>query len=159
MADAFSAAGGAISIISFGIQITQGLLQYYTAWDQCDKNTTMTLNALAGLCRTLELIKEMIKKVAIDPEMERHIEESVGACKTYLEALEKKLNKIKGTQLPLGQVIPASPEPSSSKFKTKIRKESQRLLYPFKESTLVKIREVVSDLRDDLALALEVLDM
>ncbi|CAD6563814.1 MAG: hypothetical protein ASARMPREDX12_000073 [Alectoria sarmentosa] len=68
-------------------------------------------------------------------------------CESGLVALQKKLAKI------------SSALQANSGWSQKLRSQFQRALYPFKESTIVKLKEICSDLQGNLALALETLQI
>jgi Cdc6-like AAA superfamily ATPase len=72
------------------------------------------------------------------------VKEGLDDCANGVDNLEKKLEKLRTHPAPIG-------------FRQKAWAEVQRLYYPFRESTLAKLREIVGDLRGRLALALQVL--
>ena len=74
------------------------------------------------------------------------MEQCLGSCIGGLDKLQKKLHKLQTHHVPSG-------------VGQKAWTEIQRLCYPFKESTLVKLREIVSELRQHLSLAVQVLDL
>ena len=67
-------------------------------------------------------------------------------CGNGVDKLEKKLEKLRT-------------HPVSNGFQQKVWAEVQRLHYPFKESTLAKLREIAVDLRGRLALMVQVLQL
>ncbi|KKP01340.1 ankyrin repeat protein [Trichoderma harzianum] len=74
------------------------------------------------------------------------VETSLKLCKEALETLAKKLDKIRSTR-------------ADGSLKTRLENAKRRMLYPFKESTLAKLREICHDLKDNLGLAINVLDV
>lgn len=74
------------------------------------------------------------------------VEESVRSAERNLQSLRKKLDKISLVPLETG-------------WKAKGMAQFRRTLFPFKESTLAKLKELGIELRQDLKLALEVLQI
>ena len=66
-------------------------------------------------------------------------------CEYGMNCLHKKLKKIRAMS------------PTGSKWNIMVRANLQRALHPFRETTLVKLKEISSDLQDHLYLALNVL--
>lgn len=75
------------------------------------------------------------------------VEESIQMCENGLRTLQRKLSKINGASQ------------AHSGWSHKLRSQFQRALYPFKESTIVKLKEICSDLQGNLALALDTLQI
>lgn len=63
-----------------------------------------------------------------------------------LRTLAKKLDKIRSTQ-------------ADSTLRTRLENTKRKLLYPFKESTLAKLREICHDLKTNLGLAIDALNV
>jgi ankyrin repeat domain-containing protein 50 len=139
MTEPLSVTGSAVGIVSFGLTVCQGLLQYYASWKDCENDVATTCGSLEGLIRALQLLETSIKGHGFKPEIVATIEESIKSCEGAVSCLQRKLDKIKATKLP------GSWE--------RVRSQGRRMMYPFKESTLAKLREVVSELRDNLSLA------
>ena len=148
MADPLSVTGGAVGIVSLGLTVCQGLLQYYASWKDCENDVAAMCGPLDGLARTLQLLETSIRDNDFKPEIVARLEESIKSCRDGVGCLQKKLNKVKAVKLPAG-----------SGSWEKLQSHYRRALYPFKESTLAKLRETVSELRDNLILAVGTLQM
>jgi len=59
-------AGGAVGIISLGIQVCQGLLSYYHDWKSYGGNIDGTYKTIAGLEKTFKLINESLTSTVLD---------------------------------------------------------------------------------------------
>ena len=147
MGDAFGVAGSAVGVISLGIQVCQGLLKYYESWKGCHQDIENTSKSIASLTETLELVSRVVgnRKGQGEP-VEQQISSIVVRCLTGIEALSKELEGFEKY-------------PESADIRSKIKSHMRRLYYPFKESTLAKLRDSVQDVRDDLVPALAVLQM
>ena len=141
-------AASVISIISFGIQIAQGLQQYYESWRDQDSEVADMCASLDSLSRTLAVLSETFQRH--DPpsmSIQQRVVESVHSVNITMKKLEGELEKVQNRESPIQGVRDA------------IRRHVRRTLYPFKEETLQKIQNAVSEARSDLNLALQVLHM
>jgi hypothetical protein len=139
--------GTALSVVSLGIQVFHGLISYYESWKSYEQDIGRTHNALAVNLNTLEALQNAFSKTTSAPfHAQAHAEEIILSCRSGIQSLQKKLEKIQPCQIP------------DSSW-SKIQSHGRRAFYPFRESTLSKLREIVADLRDDLTLALQVLQM
>ena len=146
MSEPLSVAGSAVGVISLGLTACQGLLQYYASWKDYENDVAMTVCSLDGLVETFRLFETTIKGNDLKPELAGQLESSIMACKDGVESLRKKLEKIKQKGNPVS-------------LQEKAQSQARRILYPFKQSTLVKLREIVSDLRNNVGLAMGTLQM
>lgn len=146
MADPLSVTGSAVGIISLGLTVCQGLLQYYGSWKDHESNVASMFGSLERLTKILLLLEASIKDRGFNSKIVANVEESITACQSGITSLQKKLDKVKAIQSPHGSW-------------DKIRSHGRRALYPFKESTLVKLGEIITELRDNLNLAVETLHM
>ena len=141
-------AASVVSVISFGIQIAQGLIQYYGSWRDQDSDVADMCASLDSLSRTLAVLSETFQRH--DPpsmSMQKHVVESVDCVNIAMKKLEDELKKVQNTE---------SPKPG---VRAAMRRHVRRALYPFKEETLRKIQNAVSEARSDLNLTLQVLHM
>ena len=147
MGDAFGVAGSAVGVISLGIQVCQGLLVYYDSWKGCHQDIENTSRSLASLTETLKLVSRAIRnKQGQGDPVEEQINSIVLRCLTGIKALSEELKSFERY-------------PDSADIRSKIKSHMRRLYYPFKESTLSKLRDSVQDVRDELVPALSVLQL
>ena len=140
-------AGSAVGVISLGIEVCQGLLKYYNSWKECHQDIENTSKSIASLTETLELVSRVVKtKTGQGDPIEQQITSIVVRCLTGIEALSEELKRFEKY-------------PDSADIRSKIKSQWRRLYYPFKESTLAKLRDSVQDIRDDLIPALAVLQV
>jgi hypothetical protein len=141
-------AASVVGIMSFGIQIAQGLLQYYESWRDQDSDVADMCASLDSLSRTLAVLSETFQRH--DPPsmtIQKRVVESVDCINIAMKKLENELEKVQNIESPIPGV------------RATIRRHVRRTLYPFKEETLRKIRNAVSEARSDLNLTLQVLHM
>ena len=147
MAGAVGVAGSAVGIISLGIQVCHGLLAYYESWKGCHQDIENTSKSITSLTETLELVSRVVKtKTGQGEPAEQQISSIVVRCLTGIKALSEELERFEKY-------------PESADIRSKIKSHLRRLYYPFKESTLAKLRDSVQDIRDDLVPALAVLQV
>lgn len=142
MTDPLSIASGVAGLLSLGISVSQGIITYYSSWKDCPENVASTVQALNSLSNVLKNIRRTTEESSqLQLETREAIDNSVLSCRAVLEKLEKKLEKLK--------------QPGNDPRRWgKVAGAIQRGIYPFKESTLSKLREHVSELRASLDLAL-----
>ncbi len=145
MADPISITGSAVGVISFGLTVFSGLLQYYGDWKDSERDIAATYTSIEGLTKTFMLIKDTLEGQSFRRDIVDRVLESLNSCSTGVQSLEKKLAKIRS----------ATPEKPGEKLRVHARKAA----YPFKKSTLIKLAEIVSDLRDNLSLAVDTLQL
>lgn len=104
------------------------------------------MRSLEGLTETFRLLETTINAHGFNPELVGQLEASIKACKDGVEKLQKKLEKFKGEGDPVS-------------LQGKARSMSRKMLYPFRQSTLVRLGEIISELRDNVGLAMNTLHM
>lgn len=128
-----------VGLISLGLQVCQGLVRYYESWKDCPRDVAATLESLSRLEKTFDILQTATNNPALTQEIKLLVEQRIDSCRDGVVKLQKRLDKFRN-----------APDGHQSKISSVI----QRTLYPFKESTLAKMREIVRDLTDNLDLAL-----
>ena len=138
--------GPAVGIASLGIGICQGLLSYYDSWNAYKTNISGAYESIENLGETFVLLQDTLGHRELEPERARRAKECLQSCKDGLDKLEKKLHKLRTYTLPNG-------------LRQKVWSELQRAYYPFRASTLAKLKEIADELRDQLSLATQALQL
>ncbi|KAI9148367.1 26S proteasome non-ATPase regulatory subunit [Paramyrothecium foliicola] len=139
-------ASGIAGLVSLGITVCQGLLLYYNSYKGFRDDIDTTYMSVESVAKALLAIESVVSRGRFSPEVASLVENSVRLCAQGLDTLSKKLDKIKSL-------------PPDGSLKTRLRETKRNMLYPFKESTLVKLREICQDLGDNLNLALDTLNI
>jgi hypothetical protein len=149
MAEALGIASGAAGIVALGLEITQGLLKYYAAWRDQDKDIKAMYGSLTILSNVLSQLQHRIQTPAIiDIEAKENVEKSIESVLENLRSLETELEKIK------------TAEPSMQEgVRVEMRRHVLRMKYPFKAETLRNIRDNTTEARSNLLLAVQVMQM
>ncbi|THV72585.1 hypothetical protein D6D27_09574, partial [Aureobasidium pullulans] len=145
--------GTAVGVISLGIQVLEGIVDYYGAYKDYGDDIASLCTSSVALLQTLQYLQVQLDRKGSTPDDFRaDILASIYQCNDGLQRLRKRLNKIK-----------AEPMPADGNLLRNIQRQATNQLrkatYPFKCSTLAKLRETVQDLRDNLSLALQALDL
>lgn len=136
MADPLSIASGVAGLVSLGITVTQGIVAYYSSWKDCPSDVSNTVQSLSNLSEILKRVRATYESGQLHPGTRASIEKSVWSCQAIIKKLQTKLEKF--------------PRDDKGKPGERFGFLIQRGLYPFKESTLAKLRELVSDLRANI---------
>ena len=144
--DALSVSAGAAGFISLGITVCQGLLDYYRSWKNAEDQVAHMYASIEALTETFKLLESAIQSKLFSQATVQKVEESIRSAESGLQSLQKKLQKVRLT-------------PSQPGWKAKGMAQFRRTLFPFKESTLAKLKELGIELRQEVSLALEVLQI
>ena len=144
--DAVSASAGAAGFISLGITVCQGLLDYYRSWKDAEDQVAHMYSSIEALTETFRLLESAVRSRMFNHAAVQKVEESIRSAEKGLSSLQKKLQKIRLA-------------PSQPGWKAKGMAQFRKALFPFKESTLAKLKELGIELRQELSLALEVLQI
>jgi hypothetical protein len=148
MAEAVGVVSNVVGIISFGIQVAQGLLRYYASWKDQDQDIADMCASLESLLGTLTVLSKNIQPpTTFDRSVTENVERNVGRTKLAMNKLADEL----GQALGLGV--------QKYGARALMRRHVRQALYPFREQTLLKIRQSVSEARSNLDAALQTLQL
>lgn len=133
-------------LLLMGISVCNGLLEYYTSWKDAEEDVSRMNSSIGALTKTLIFIEKSIKHKSFNPDVVIRVEDSIASTQRGLETLRKKFDKVKLT-------------PQHEGWREKTRAQFRSTVIPFKESTLVKLKELGNELRDNLSIALDALKM
>ena len=144
--EALGVASGAAGVLSVAITVCQSLLEYYHSWKDAEDNVAKTYVSVEELTKILKLLATAIESKEFSGEIVSQIQDSIQSAAESLRSLGKKLDKVRIVTL-------------QKDWKDKAKAQFRRTLYPFKESTLVKLRELTSEARNNLSIALNLLQV
>ena len=142
--DALGMSSGAAGLISLGIKVCQGLLDYYNSWKDAESRVLEMYASIEALIKTLILLQGALRHELFDRNAVMRVEECIQSLGKGLQSLQKKSHKVQ-------------PFSEQDDWKARAKAQFRRTLFPFKESTLVKLKELSNEMRDDLTVALELL--
>jgi archaellum component FlaC len=148
MTDPLSVAAGIAGLISFGIQVTESLVKFYTSYKGQDTDVARTTENLEGLLDTLKFLQAAVETRTFrrdEQDQIKNIESSIRKCDDLIRELQEECEKLDKALI--------------SGIKGTIKAAGRRAVYPFRQSTLQKLDEDISEIRDNLLLALDVLQL
>ncbi|KAJ5185641.1 NACHT nucleoside triphosphatase [Penicillium cf. griseofulvum] len=148
MADPLSIAAGVAGLLSFGIQVTQSLIGFYTAYKDQDSDLakiTENLDSLQGIFRALDVAVQDRRSQADAQELFQEVEKATQKCDEIIKELDTECQKFH-KHLVAG-------------FKGRILVAGRRAAYPFRKSTLQKLEEDIGEIRENLSFALDVMQL
>ena len=137
---------GIAGLLSLGITVCQSLLDYYHSWKDAEENVANTYGSIEELSKTLRLLEKAVGYEEFNGDIVDQVRVSVRSAEKSIHSLEKRLGKVRVVALQTG-------------WRDKAKAQFRRALYPFKESTLAKLRELSGETRENLSLALNVLQI
>lgn len=140
-------AAAAAGFISLSIQVTQKLLDFYSAYKNQKSDVVHTIKRLDHLLGVLETLHTQLTKRkfrADEQDLLKSIEGSVQDCEECIQELEDETTKLKGK--------------STDGTRAVARTAAYRATYPFRQSTLQKLDEDIDEIVSHLSLALQVLE-
>jgi hypothetical protein len=146
MGDPLSISAGVAGLLSLGLSVSSGLIQYYGAYKDSESSIASLCDSAEALSKTFRLLNDRILANSGGPrplfssETVDRVTESIIACASGVQKLKDKLDKAKGT-------------------KPGVSSRLRKLQYPFKEKTLEKLQGTVANLTDGLGLALDALQI
>ncbi|KAK3615538.1 hypothetical protein LTR56_026528 [Elasticomyces elasticus] len=139
-------AGSAVGIVSLGIQVCQGLLQYYGDWKGYHKDTEASHKAVQRLTETFVLLAQVLNgNVVVNDAQRRNVENCVAGREDSVGHLRDRLAELRKYEHPAA-------------FREKVKASGSRLLYPFKKESLDVVGNLVQEILQRLMLAVNVLN-
>ncbi|KAE8135975.1 hypothetical protein BDV38DRAFT_284450 [Aspergillus pseudotamarii] len=113
MSDPFSIAGGAVGIISLGIQLCKEIISYAAAWRGHDDDIQAVGMKAEELQTALKALHEIVEGVRLtDPAVARDLNQKAISLQCQIEKVKRHID----------QYRPALPDSSISKFRNKLKK-------------------------------------
>ena len=144
--ETIGAASAVAGLLSLGITVSQSLLDYYQSWKDAEQNVAKTYVSIEELSKTIRLLIIAVEYKEFTSEIVDQVRDSIRSAEGSIHSLKTKLDKVRVVAVQDG-------------WRDKAKAQFRRTLYPFKESTLAKLRELSSETRDNLNLALNVLQV
>lgn len=147
--------GTIVGVISLGIQVSEGLIKYYTSYKERESETAHTVKRLAHLLSILEILRKNLEDREFDPDDDADkkllgvMQRSIGDCEDLIHELQDETAKFTTSS--------SAPASGSNRVTSAVRATGRRLAYPFRQSTLQKLDEDIDEISASLTLALQVL--
>ena len=122
------------------------MLKYYHSWKDAEDDVAKTYVSIEELSKTFSRLAIAVEYKEFNDEIVAQVQDSIRSAEKNIHRLEKKLDKVGVVALQHG-------------WRDRAKVQFRRTLYPFKKSTLAKLRELNSETRDNLSLALNLLQI
>ena len=144
MGDPLSIIASAGGIISLGITVCQGLIDYCQAFAGQYQDVRVAVEDLHGLEKSLAALRDSLT----------HRPDLLNLVQPYIVTLRGRINDL---QPILGRFREHVSRQHA--FKDKVKTATQRTLYPFKKGMVKELRDAVRHAQGNLSLALQVVQM
>ena len=142
--DPLSLTGTAVGIASLGLRVCQGITQYYNQWKDFDRDVAAIYTSIDQLSGIFQTIHERLNSGSLNKfSTVSEVDTSIKLCETGILELRHRLEKIKSKE-------PLEALQKKTLLLQRLREQGKRLLYPFQQGTLGKLRDTVNELRDNL---------
>ena len=98
MSDPLSIAASAAGLVSLGLTVCSGLLEYYSAWKDQHSDISTMCESLEALSKTFEVLDEKVRHPLLDRKSVDRVTESIISCAAGVQGLRSKLDKIRGAK-------------------------------------------------------------
>ncbi|RSL99637.1 hypothetical protein CDV31_012102 [Fusarium ambrosium] len=148
MGDPLSVAGSAVGIISLGIQVCQGLVQYADAVRGQQRDADDGMDDVRSLLAVFKSLEQTIARIEIDsPENAKSLLEHLQQAEAKLQSLEEVLAEV------------GIPVNTPSSIKGKMKETYRAAIYPLKKSKLEGARRNVQSVLGILTTAMQTVDL
>jgi hypothetical protein len=134
-----------VGVISLAIQACQGIVQYYNSVKSSNNDISKMVESTEALVKMLKLLRTILEEEDSDGDVKEMVEESIKNCASAVGELNIELVKVRKVK--------------RTTLTEKIHGKGLRLMYPFRESTLLKLQQIVADMRENLMLAVDILQV
>jgi ElaB/YqjD/DUF883 family membrane-anchored ribosome-binding protein len=134
-----------ISIIAFGITICDGVVKYCHGWKSQGEDVRSLTELANGLKQLLEDIRNLLQSnPTLAPTVSAGLDNAVQACDKHVEALLRL-----GGNYSTGQ---------TAGLMQKTEVALKKLKYPFERKALLELRDILTQFRGNVQLALGILN-
>ena len=141
--------GTALGVVQMGIQVCQGLFNYYRTWRSYERDievATASIEDLLGLFREVDDTLSNVKTTGQGHKVLQRANEAAAKCLQDVEVLKAELATVSRYQ-------------DTSDIRFKLERHLRRVVYPFRKGTLEDLREIITEARTHLMEVLSVLQV
>ncbi|KAI3027374.1 hypothetical protein CBS147347_4660 [Aspergillus niger] len=139
-------AAGVAGFVSLGLQVSQSIITYYNGWRHCREDVDDICYSVGEMRRMLTILEETVKRKPLKScDGTADFEKLLKRCENTMRRLDAKVKKVQDNT-------------ASSGFIARARSEWERVKYPLKESTILKLRDILQEQKLDLILIINVLN-
>ncbi|KAK6516458.1 hypothetical protein TWF506_006364 [Arthrobotrys conoides] len=123
-------------LVSLGLECCRGITQYCNSYQGAQKEIELLLEDTSTLMQTLLSLESAMQDSSLRSKLEESVAHIFSACRERVTSLSKELEKFV--------------EPSKGRSERKNISIKRRILYPFQESSLQKLRDDISRINEIL---------
>lgn len=140
-------AGSAVGVVSLGLTVCQGLVEYYTAYQGQDEELDQAIEKVFRIASLLEVLQPRLESHrAPFPVAVSQAEDCIIACSEPIHALQEFLQKYRQDN-------------ASENIPEKLRTFGRKALFPFRRGTLQSLRKMLAECQTNLGTAISILQM
>jgi hypothetical protein len=146
MSDPLSIAAGIAGFLSLGLQVTQTLVDFYSVYKNQDADIAKITQNIENLQSCFRSLENAIQQRQSQPNAEvllQEVNKAAQRCNEIIQELQTIYQKL---DIKSGFCL-----------KCRLQVARRRATYPFRRSTIQKIEEDISDIRENLLFALNML--
>ena len=98
MSDPLSIAASAAGLVSLGLTVCSGLVEYYSALKDRHSDISTMCESLEALGKTFLLLEEKVRHPLLDRRSVDRVTESIISCAAGVQGLQSKLDKIRNSK-------------------------------------------------------------
>ena len=148
MTDPLSISASVAGLTSLGIQVAQSLIGFYQAYKDRDSDLAGTIRRLESLEGTIQYLESALAGRVFQADerpLVQNIERSVEECDGLIEELRLECEKFT--------------KASTTGKLAALKVAGRQVTYPFRQSTLQKLDEDISAIRENISIALNALEI
>ncbi|KAJ5312860.1 hypothetical protein N7508_003690 [Penicillium antarcticum] len=146
MTDPFSITAGAVGFLSLGIQVSGNLLEFYSSYKNRDADLAKITDKLEELLGIFKCLDSALKNgLPTTKALSHELDKVVVSCSEIIDELQTRCERFQQ-------------EPGSS-LKGALHVHGLRVAYPFRKRTLRALEVDIAEMRSNLSLALDVLQL
>ena len=149
MSDPLSTVASAGGIISLGITVCQGLINYCQAFAGQYGDVQILVQDLQGLEGSLTLLREALT----------HRPDLLDLVRPHIDTLKGRIDNLRPILDKFRENISRRNISGHKAFKEKVKTTTQRTLYPFKKGMIGELRATVQQAQGNLTLALDIVQV
>ncbi|KAI9645235.1 hypothetical protein NHQ30_005969 [Ciborinia camelliae] len=135
-------AGTVVGVVSLGLQVAQGIVSYYSAYQGQIEDVDKISQRAKALHATLIILQTRLANIPIPHTASMtQVESAIFSCEDSIQRLDTILQKCLVVNLPSGT-------------KENLRRFAKKALFPFRENTLRELEHVVGRFQSNLDTAL-----
>jgi hypothetical protein len=138
--------GTSLAIVGIALQVTKGLLRYFELWKNSDDDIVELQRSLLWLVNIFTRLDITLRKPSLQEDVVSVIRITMKGCEVNVQKLQELLQIVEkeGTKQGPG---------------TKFKILNRRILHIYHGKDIQRIKTLLDDLREDLKLAISILDL